>query len=396
MEKLKKIGIFILGLLLGTPLIAMAINITVPSSPGAGFMLVSTSTGAYISTTTNPIHGGYFWATTTTASFLPFASTTQVSAASLCLTGDTCRTTWPTSGSSAWPWNVLTTYSTSTNATTTPSWFQTALYASSTTAFPSIIDVLKSSNATSTLFTSTTAWIGTLNLTNALTVANGGTGASTLTGCLTGNGTGAITGSGTCNTSNATVSSIATTYPITGGTITTSGTIALAFGTTTANAWSGLNSFSNTGTTTFSGGFEATNVGAQYFWATSSTKVSTFPNASTTNLTINGNVTTGFRYVTFGNATSTAWTASTTISVIAPFSGTLKDVQCSVPTGTLNVQFLVGSTNVSPMIAASSTVGQTTFTANNTFSTGNLIKMTAGTPASSPTEMTCTARATGA
>ena len=49
-------------------------------------------------------------------------------------------------------------------------------------------------NATSTLLTSTTAWIETLNLTNDLTVANGGTGASTLTGLLQGNGTSAITG----------------------------------------------------------------------------------------------------------------------------------------------------------------------------------------------------------
>jgi hypothetical protein len=122
-------------------------------------------------------------------------------------------------------------------------------------------------NSTSTLFTSTTAWIGTLNLTNDLAilnggtgvstigasstvattngtiwlwqkldlgaavygklpVANGGTGAATLTGCLTGNGTGAITGSGTCNTSAATVTSVATTWPVTGGTFTTSGTIA--------------------------------------------------------------------------------------------------------------------------------------------------------------------------
>ena len=48
-------------------------------------------------------------------------------------------------------------------------------------------------NATSTLFSATTAWIDTLNLTNDLTVANGGTGASTLTGILEGNGTSAVT-----------------------------------------------------------------------------------------------------------------------------------------------------------------------------------------------------------
>ena len=63
-------------------------------------------------------------------------------------------------------------------------------------------------------------WSGT-----GLSVANGGTGASTLAGCLTGNGTSAITGSGTCNTTNATVSSITASSPLTGGTITTTGSI---------------------------------------------------------------------------------------------------------------------------------------------------------------------------
>lgn len=132
-------------------------------------------------------------------------------------------------------------------------------------------------NSTSTLGTITTAWIGTLNLTNALTignggtglsaigasstvlttngtlaawqkidvggavygvlsVANGGTGAATLTGCLTGNGAGAITGSGTCNTSNATVSSVAGGNGLNGGTITTSGTLYLKSYTATSTA----------------------------------------------------------------------------------------------------------------------------------------------------------------
>ena len=45
-------------------------------------------------------------------------------------------------------------------------------------------------------FFATTSLIDTLTLTNDLTVANGGTGASTLTGCLDGNGTGAFTASG--------------------------------------------------------------------------------------------------------------------------------------------------------------------------------------------------------
>src|SRR3990167_4965125 len=57
---------------------AQAINISVPSSPGAGYWLTSTTTGAYISTTTSPIMVGYVNATSTTASTFPYASTTAL------------------------------------------------------------------------------------------------------------------------------------------------------------------------------------------------------------------------------------------------------------------------------------------------------------------------------
>jgi len=46
---------------------AQAINISVPSSPGAGYWLISTTTGAYISTTTSPIMVGSVNATSPTA-----------------------------------------------------------------------------------------------------------------------------------------------------------------------------------------------------------------------------------------------------------------------------------------------------------------------------------------
>ncbi len=47
-------------------------------------------------TTTAP----QFTATSTTASIFPYASSTAISATTLCLSGDTCRTTWPTSSAS--------------------------------------------------------------------------------------------------------------------------------------------------------------------------------------------------------------------------------------------------------------------------------------------------------
>lgn len=49
------------------------------------------------STLGNVARAGYFIATTTTPSSFPYASTTALSATSLCLTND-CRTTWPASG----------------------------------------------------------------------------------------------------------------------------------------------------------------------------------------------------------------------------------------------------------------------------------------------------------
>ncbi|MEK9131954.1 MAG: immunoglobulin-like domain-containing protein, partial [Patescibacteria group bacterium] len=63
-------------------------------------------------------------------------------------------------------------------------------------------------------------------------------------GCFAINGTCVGGGGG-----SGTVTSIATAYPLTGGTITTSGTISLAFGTTTANSWSALQTFTNASTT---------------------------------------------------------------------------------------------------------------------------------------------------
>ncbi len=46
-------------------------------------------------TSTNPFIGSYFVATSTVSSLFPYASTTALSATTICLTGDTCITSWP-------------------------------------------------------------------------------------------------------------------------------------------------------------------------------------------------------------------------------------------------------------------------------------------------------------
>ncbi len=255
-------------------------------------------------------------------------------------------------------------------------------------------------NATSTLLTSTTAWIGTLNLTNALTVANGGTGAQTLTGCLTGNGTGAITGSGTCNTSAASVTSITGGMGLTGGTITTAGILNLKsyLATSTAETANQVAVFTSTGATPATFGSFA---GLTFV---SATNLLTATNASTTNFSISNNRTTGERYPVWNMSTTTTWAGTTTQNTLtAPFSGTLVSARCSTATttpdtsaDTLNVQFFIGGVAVVPSIVASTTVGSTAFTSANTFTTGQVIQARFGSPVSSPLNISCTGLATGA
>src|SRR3989344_3657306 len=100
------------------------------------------------------------------------------------------------------------------------------------------------SNASSTLFSSTyapttnliagSATIGTLNLGAALTVPNGGTGSTTLTGILKGNGTGAVQTAvaGTDYIANATGDWTGTFDGLEGATY-----LANAFSTTSADVW---------------------------------------------------------------------------------------------------------------------------------------------------------------
>ncbi len=99
-----------------------------------------------------------------------------------------------------------------------------------------------------------------------------------------------------------------------------------------------------------------------------------------------------YRNVTFTVATS-SWSGTTTQNrVTAPFSGYLKDFICNTDTGTVNAQFKVGSTNFT-MFNASTTANRFVFSTSPTFVAGNVLEMDYGTPASSPTNVSCTGRA---
>ena len=95
------------------------------------------------------------------------------------------------------------------------------------------------------------------------------------------------------------------------------------------------------------------------------------------------------QYPSFTYSTSTAWTASTTIPLgTAYVAETWNGVQCFTDAGTLNVDFNDG-TNKMNMFNASTTVGTITFTTNNTFTAAEKRYVIIGTPATSPTKISC-------
>jgi len=181
-----------------------------------------------------------------------------------------------------------------------------------------------------------------------LTVRQGGTGAATFTSgeCLVGAGTSTIT-TAACGGGGA--------DPF---------TWAIHFGGTTAvtsSMWNTGNSF--TSGTLYTEGLKITN---------KTTKPERFP--------------------IFGYSTSTAWTASTTVYLGAAVDAqTWEDIRCETDTGTLNVSIYDG-TNRMDMLNASTTIGVFNFATNNVFTANESRRVDFGTPASTPTQITCSAR----
>lgn len=91
----------------------------------------------------------------------------------------------------------------------------------------------------------------------------------------------------------------------------------------------------------------------------------------------------------FTYGTSTAWTGTTTIPLEIGYGEVWKTIRCYTDVGTLNTQVGYGSASTT-MFNASTTVGIVAFSANNTMTAGNQVKVDIGTPASSPTKITCT------
>lgn len=282
-------------------------------------------------------------------------------------------------------------------------------------------------NALAGYFTSTTTATSTfaggistnlLNVTSATASSTFANGINLVTGCLAYNGTCVATGAGT-------VTSVATDSTLTGGPITTTGTLGLNLAN--ANWWTGLQNFALASTSQFTatssvylattGGnvgvgttsptaklsvhARATETNSLLFAVASSTATATTTLFSADNRgqLINNNTIKGLtgvispvRNLRLGTATTTAWTATSSVNLITgvmPFAGTIRSALCSTDAGTLNVDLYHTTTHLA-LINASTTIGTFSFTANNTFTSGEILYMVAGTPVSSPTRATCT------
>ncbi len=129
-------------------------------------------------------------------------------------------------------------------------------------------------------------------------------------------------------------------------------------------------------------------VRAPIFYATSTTGVSTFPNASTTALSIGGINVTPYQYHSFTYATTT-WTGTTTIPLEVGFEERFVSASCYTDVGTVNVDLYHGSSHLK-LLNASTTVGVFTFVTNNDIAPLSKVQVDLGTPGSSPTKLTCT------
>lgn len=127
-----------------------------------------------------------------------------------------------------------------------------------------------------------------------------------------------------------------------------------------------------------------TNATGEIAWDTTSGQLRVY-DGSANRVLSNGYFTPAFSY-----ATTTAFTGTTTIALgPAYFAETWTGVKCFTDAGTVNVSFNDG-TNRMDMFNASTTVGTVTLTTNNTFTASEKRYVDIGTPASSPTKVSCT------
>lgn len=189
-----KITTAMLSSLISLPLASTTGILNVPNGGtgaatfGQGWLFSSGGTSALSASTSPTVN--YIVATSTTASQFINASTTNVSAANICLTGDICRTTWPSGGSlSGGSPNTLTYWinGTTVGATSSPTiGYLTATSTSATSTIAGYL-VISSSTPSATIFNGPFNHFGNLTSScencgssggNLLTIGNFGGGAT--------------------------------------------------------------------------------------------------------------------------------------------------------------------------------------------------------------------------
>lgn len=224
---------------------------------------------------------------------------------------------------------------------------------------------------------------GTLNIdVLPLDVANGGSGALTLTGILLGNGTGAFTGL----TTSAGIFGAISDETGSGSLV---GSVAPALtGAATAVGLQATNSTSTGKMNIPNGSSPSVAVTGDCALDTTSDQFKCFGNTATK---VYGN---GYQTPSFKYSTSTAWTGTTTQALGPAFYGeTWDQVKCFTDTGTVGVSFWDGTTRMTPYIpTASTTVGTNNLTTNNTFAAGVKRYVDIGNPSGSPTSLSCSVR----
>ncbi len=163
----------------------------------------------------------------------------------------------------------------------------------------------------------------------------------------------------------------------------------LSINTANTNTWSVLQNFNYSSSTIYSSFITSTTTTANI--GTGNITQITATNASTTKFSINNVTQYPYKTPGFSIATTTAWTGTTTVNQLpSPFtSQTINSVQCYTDAGTLNVDIYHTTTHLI-YVNASTTQGLFSFTTNNTMTAGEKWYFTAGTPASSPTTLSCT------
>lgn len=100
------------------------------------------------------------------------------------------------------------------------------------------------------------------------------------------------------------------------------------------------------------------------------------------------------RFYSFGYATSTTWTGTTTLTIAPiPVAGTFTGVTCTTNVGTLGVDYFYGPvpTHLAYIPTASTTANFFNWTTSNTPGANASSTVSFGTPASAPTSISCTA-----